>query len=105
MIKRSIFYASKLISASLNSGDDYRQLKNFIMINLLSYRLFQDNRCHRVAKLVDVQTHQVMSETLEIHFLELPKYEISTKDLEKTWISFLKDPNNEIFRNPKDLEE
>jgi predicted transposase/invertase (TIGR01784 family) len=75
----------------------YDKLPRLIMINLLGYNAFADERCHRTIALSDTVTHAKYTDMLELHFLELQKYKPSISNLEEAWISFLKDPNAEYF--------
>jgi len=103
MVDRSLYYASRLITSSLSSGQPYSALPKFIMINLLGYTAFHDDRGHRVVALSDTVTHARYTDMLEFHFLELPKYKLSVSSLEEAWISFLNDPNSEFFTNPEKM--
>jgi predicted transposase/invertase (TIGR01784 family) len=105
MVDRSTYYASRLIATSLSSGQPYNALPKFIMINLLGYNTFRDERCHRIIALSDVETHARYSDMLEIHFFELQKYKPSVSSLEEAWILFLKDPNSELFLKPETPKE
>lgn len=105
MVDRSLYYASRLITTLLSSGQSYDKLPRFIMINLLGYNAFPDERCHRTIALSDTVTHAKYTDMLELHFLELPKYKPSISSLEETWISFLKDPNGDFFIKPDTPKE
>ena len=105
MVNRSLYYASKLISKSLQTGELYNKLPRFIMINLLNYNEFTDDRCHRKVILSDAETNEKYTEMLELHFLELAKYKTEFDDEEQQWISFLKDPNNEFFKKDESKKE
>lgn len=53
--------------------------------------------------VMDNESNVVLTDMLEIHFFELQKYEMSAEDPEKIWISFLNDPNSNIFQRCADL--
>lgn len=105
IVDRSLYYASKLISQSLSSGQSYQSLPKFIMINLLGYKAFNDETRHRTVALMDTVKHEKYTDMLEFHFFELPKYTAPTTNSAEAWIFFLKDPNDGSFTNPQTPEE
>ena len=105
IVDRSLYYASKLISQSLSSGQSYQSLPKFIMINLLGYKAFNDETRHRTVALMDTVKHEKYTDMLEFHFFELPKYTTTATNLAESWISFLKNPNDDNFTNPQTPKE
>jgi predicted transposase/invertase (TIGR01784 family) len=105
MVDRSMYYASRLIANSLSSGQSYDKLPRFIMINLLGYNAFADERSHRIITLSDTVTHVRYTDMLELHFLELQKYKPSISNLEEAWVLFLKDPNSDLLLKPETPKE
>ena len=97
MIGRSLFYWSKLFSGSLVLGDDYRKLRRTISINILNFKLFHDDeRYWRKWHIADDETHEKMTNLLEIQFLELDKLKKFRKESPITfWIEFFKNPYSE----------
>uniref|UniRef100_UPI00402ABA31 Rpn family recombination-promoting nuclease/putative transposase n=1 Tax=Bacillus sp. DX2.2 TaxID=3073452 RepID=UPI00402ABA31 len=74
MIKRSLYYWSKLYTSQMQEGMPYRSLRKTITINLLDFKLFSNEEAfHTTGKLWNIRTHQVLSDDMEIHFVEIPK--------------------------------
>ncbi len=61
MVKRSLYYWSKLYESQLESGNDYQKLSRTICINLLDFNLLQHDKFHSVYRLKDCETHEEYS--------------------------------------------
>ena len=79
MGKRSLYYWSRLYN-QLRRGKPYGELPRTVCINLLAFTLFTDaelssdwHNCFAVVNRKRPEHH--LTEDLEIHFLELPKWE------------------------------
>lgn len=90
MKERSLFYWAKLYGDTLETGQDYLQNKRTITINILNYNLFKDGPYHDITRLRRDYNNAVLTEDVEIHFIQLPKCreeDIKTKlDL---WVQYL----------------
>lgn len=74
MVKRSLYYWSKLYTSQMQEGMPYRSLRKTITINLLDFILFsQDDSFHAIGKLWNHKKQQILSDDIEIHFVEIPK--------------------------------
>ncbi|MEB9335649.1 Rpn family recombination-promoting nuclease/putative transposase [Bacillus cereus] len=74
IVKRSLYYWSKLYTSQLEQGMPYRSLRKTIAINLLDFDLFpQYDDMHTVGQFWSQQHKEVLLEDLEIHFIEIPK--------------------------------
>ncbi|PFK15810.1 Rpn family recombination-promoting nuclease/putative transposase [Bacillus cereus] len=74
MVKRSLYYWSKLYTCQIEKGMPYRALRKTIAINLLDFHLFPDYEdMHTIGQFWSQQQKQVLVEDLEIHFIEIPK--------------------------------
>lgn len=74
MVKRSLYYWSKLYTSQIEKGMPYRSLRKTIAINLLDFRLFpQFEDIQTTGQLWSPQQQQVLLDDLEIHFIEIPK--------------------------------
>lgn len=51
MIKRSLYYWSKLYEEQLNEGEDYSQLKRTVCINILNFKYLKNDRFHNAYRL------------------------------------------------------
>ena len=101
MIKRSLFYWSKLYSEQLNEGEDYSLLKRTICINILNFKYLKTRMFHSVYRMKEIHTNEELSDIEEIHFIEIPKLEDGSdeKDMLVAWIEFLKNPESEKVRS------
>ena len=101
MIKRSLYYWSKLYSEQLNEGEDYSVLKRTICINILNFKYLKTRMFHSVYRMKEIHTNEELSDIEEIHFIEIPKLEDGSdeKDMLVAWIEFLKNPESEKVRS------
>lgn len=92
-IKRSLYYWARMYSSQLEKGGDYTRLRPAISINILSFSLFEKlDSVHSCFLLHEKDNHDfVLTDHLEIHFLELEK--MADKELAgelKRWIEYFK---------------
>ena len=101
MIKRSLYYWSKLYSEQLNEGEDYSILKRTICINILNFKYLKTEKFHSGYRLKEIYSNEELTDVAEIHFIEIPKLEEETdeKDMLVNWVEFLKDPESEKVRS------
>ena len=101
MIKRSLYYWSKLYSEQLNEGEDYSLLKRTICINILNFKYLKTRMFHSVYRMKEIHTTEELSDIEEIHFIEIPQLEDGSdeKDMLVAWIEFLKNPESEKVRS------
>ena len=101
MIKRSLYYWTKLYSEQLNEGEDYSLLKRTICINILNFKYLKTRMFHSVYRMKEIHTNEELSDIEEIHFIEIPKLEDGSdeKDMLVAWIEFLKNPESEKVRS------
>ena len=90
MEKRTLYYWSQMYQ-SLRKGEDYENLTRSITINLLNFRLLPQENAHNMYGLYDIASGHRLTEDLEIHFLEIPKFHVKSvkemKRLEK-WLAY-----------------
>jgi predicted transposase/invertase (TIGR01784 family) len=96
MIQRTLFYWSKLFVEDFESGSPYRDLKKTITINILGFKLeeLRDEGFHSIYKIGESHTKNNLTDLLEIHFIEFPKFEEGRYDTCNPlhcWLLFLKD--------------
>ena len=93
---RFLYYWSKLYSEQLNKGDDYTKARPVISINLLTYSLFKNiEKYHSCFVIKEKDEHKdiILTDDLQIHFIELNKFQKMTKDNDTEfdkWLSFFK---------------
>ncbi|MBQ9392034.1 MAG: Rpn family recombination-promoting nuclease/putative transposase [Lachnospiraceae bacterium] len=105
MYKRTLYYWAKLYYSQLPKGEKYGVLNPVIVINILDFNLFKDNRCHRNIVLKDNETNEeYLDRMLDMHFVELRKREhINNNDALRAWMEFLKSPNSASVNNKKEI--
>ncbi|MGL5149831.1 MAG: Rpn family recombination-promoting nuclease/putative transposase [Clostridium sp.] len=98
MIKRSLYYWSKMYEEDLKEGQSYDALRRTICINLLSFKYLDNERYHNGYRLKEMNTNEELTDIQEIHFIELPKLKVSEEvevsNLLEAWISFIKNPES-----------
>lgn len=101
MIKRSLYYWSKMYEEQLNEGDDYSKLERTICINILNFKYLDNNRFHNGYRLKEIETNEELTNIQEIHFIEIPKLseDSDEKDMLVAWVEFLKNPESEKVRS------
>lgn len=82
MLQRLVFYASKLYFDQLRSGDTYASLRPAISICLLNHQIFRKSlQTHHHFKLTDQWSGRQIDFGIEVHTLELPKYNLDEATL------------------------
>ena len=82
LIKRIVFYGCEVFAGQLKAGDDYSQLKPVYAICLLEGTLWDNSpKVHHAFRLTDAHSGRTLSNTLEIHTLELGWYNLQEADL------------------------
>ena len=82
LIQRLVFYGCEIYADQLRKSDSYIELRPAYTICLIEGQLWQDNQqVHHAFKFTDAQSGLVLDGTLEIHTLELGKYNLQETDL------------------------
>ena len=93
MEKRTLFYWGKLYTGSIHEGEPFYELKKTITINLLDFNYFDTKEYHTKWHIVeDTEKDKILTDVLEIHFIELKKFIKSEKNPEnkkEEWLYFL----------------
>jgi len=100
MEKRTLFYWSRLFSGQLEKGHDYAELKKTITINILDFLYLKTNQYHNVYHLREDNNGHILTDVLEVHFIELPKFfeeQPNIEDILHRWLIFLGNPNEEVL--------
>lgn len=108
-IERSLYYWSGTYYNDLKAGKDYKKVKKTIAINILNYEIFQEGPFHEIAKLRRDYQNKVLTEKIEIHFIQIPKFvkeERGTKTKLEQWMQFISQINKrEVELAMKENEE
>ena len=102
MIKRSLYYWSKMYEGQLTKGQDYDTLSRTICINILDFKYLKNDNFHNCYRLKEKNTNEELTDVMELHFIEIPKLrklenseEIS--DMLEAWITFIESPTSELI--------
>lgn len=91
MVKRTLFYWSRIYNSQLQKGMGYNKLLPTITINICSFDLFdQTDAFHNIFHLYEKEEKFRMDDVLEIHFIEMNKFI-------KQWHEKTLDPWNNIL--------
>lgn len=90
--KRTLFYWSKRYASQLQKGEKYQELKKCVTINILNYSFLPNQEYHNVFHLREDRTGMMLTDDIEVHFLELPKLDdsIPLQGGLENWLLFLK---------------
>ena len=81
MNKRSLYYWSREYSKSLLTGQDYNELPKVIAINIVNFNYPPTSGFHSCFRLKeDKEPEIILTDSLEIHFLNMVKYRKQGKD-------------------------
>jgi predicted transposase/invertase (TIGR01784 family) len=100
MDRRTLFYWSKLFYGQLKAGQSFELLKKTITINIIDFDYIKLESYHTVFQLREnAQKDYRLSDLLEIHFIELPKFRKAKPDLNQPldrWLLFIEDSPEEV---------
>ena len=92
-VYRSLYYWAKGYVSNLRNNEKYNDLKQVIIINILDFNLLKDiDKEHSCYVIKELETNHILTNHLEMHFLELPKYLSSNSSLTdelNAWFYFL----------------
>jgi len=88
--KRALYYWSRLYVSQLSSGINYDKLEKTIGINILNFNCLEEEEYHNVYKLTNIRSGKELIKQLEIHFIELEKYDENISNVMDRWVDFLK---------------
>ena len=70
-VKRTLFYWAKMYTADFQSGESYDSLHKCITINIIADGFRLNNAIHSEYVLQEKAAHTLLTDVLEIHFLDL----------------------------------
>jgi predicted transposase/invertase (TIGR01784 family) len=77
--ERVLFYWARHFGSQLNVGEKYRSVAPCVGVYVLDFADLQGQDFHSVFQLSNPRTREVLSNALEMHFLELPKLPAGTE--------------------------
>ena len=102
-VKRTVFYWAKLYTCDFKSGQSYDKLHKCIAINIIADGFKLNNALHSQYLLQEKEAHTLLTDVLEIHFLDLQAaktaWEEDRKDSKRSrlinWLKFIKTDSKE----------
>lgn len=94
-IVRTVYYLSKLFGDQLEAGGRYQDLATTIGISITDFKLFDNTPdLHNTFRLLNVKSSVELTDKLELHYIELIKYDKDKPYKEMTkfekWLYLLK---------------
>ena len=84
LVQRIVFYGCEIYAGQLRSGEDYANLKPAFSICLIDGILWTDSKkVHHKFQFTDGESNRTLAGTLEIHTLELGRYNRTESELAK----------------------
>ena len=113
IINRSMYYGSTLYRNSLGEGQDYNQAKKTVVIMILDYNEFKEGPYHEVARLRRDYNNEVITDKIEFHYIQLPKFIENVEEIkedEEIWLAYISNQLNkkekgELIKMKKSIEE
>lgn len=107
--KRALYYWGKVYTNQLLEKGRYGELNKTIGINVLDFNYLQGSEYHNIYKLYTTKTGKEFSDLLELHFIELSKFDKKLEELRTgldRWVAFLNNAHQySRTRIPKELDE
>lgn len=107
--KRALYYWGKVYTDQLLEKGRYGELNKTIGINVLDFNYLQGSEYHNIYKLYNTKTGKEFSDLLELHFIELSKFDKKLEELRTgldRWVAFLNNAHQySRTRIPKELDE
>jgi predicted transposase/invertase (TIGR01784 family) len=105
MEKRTLLYWAREYAESISAGVDYVDLPKVITINIVNYDNIKLDRFHTTFHIrEDTEREYVLTEVLEIHFLNMVKFRrMDSRDIKNDalcrWLTYFdeKTPENELM--------
>lgn len=100
MIKRTLFYLSRLYSSQIKKGENYKNLNKTITINILNFNYIDSEKYHTVYHLYEDDEKTMLTDILQIQFVELPKFLEEQPELNSSlnkWLTFLTKPEKGVM--------
>jgi predicted transposase/invertase (TIGR01784 family) len=97
---RTLFYWSRLYSSQIKKGQNYKNLNKTITINILNFNYIDSIKYHTTYHLWEDEEKIRLTDILEIHFVELPKFLDENPELNNSlnkWLAFLTKPQKEVI--------
>lgn len=104
---RSVFYLSRMMAEQTSVDKIYSNLKKCIGINILNFNyLKNENHFHNVFHIANDISHNIYTDIMEWHIIELPKLPSSEDGTSLyNWTKFINSENREELKQIADKDE
>lgn len=92
MVERSLFYVAGVYHTGLEEGEKYEKNNKVIGINIVEFNIFKWKKYHSKGMLIEEELKEAITDKIEIHFIEIPKFLNSKEEGNKKlrqWLYFL----------------
>jgi len=76
---RTLYYWAQMYVLSLEAGQNYRDLKPAITVNILAFNMLPQKEPHAMYGIYNPKNGDRLLKDLELHFLEIPKFAAEPK--------------------------
>ena len=105
MVPRAVFYCAKIFSGQALISERYEDLKKTICISIMNFKEFDDKDYLHKCGISNTQTHELLTDLMEIYFLEIPKIrKLSIDSPLLFWLEFINNPFSERIRHMYTIE-
>ena len=101
-VKRTLFYWAKMYTADFKAGESYDSLHKCITINIIADGFRLNNAVHSEYVLQEKRNHTLLTDVVEIHFLDLQAAKRAKEEDEESkqnqlihWLRFIGAKNKE----------
>ena len=97
-VERSLFYTSGIYHENLKAGEDYIEIPKTISIWITNYDVFEEGPYHERARLKRDYKNIILTNTFELHYIELSKFKKKSKRISnklEEWLTFIINENKE----------
>lgn len=102
-VDRSLYYVEKLSIKDLKAKQDYTNIPKTIGIWILDYDLFEEGApFHEITRLRRDYNYKILTDKLELHYIQLPKFKRKCKHISNTleqWLTFIINDDLEEIKN------
>lgn len=67
----------------LGEGEDYLKIKRTVCINILNFKYLKTTKFHTGYRLKEMETHEELTDIIEMNFIEVPKLEENSDEKER----------------------
>ena len=99
-IERSLYYGAGLYHENLDTGKDYIDIPYSISIWITDYNVFDEGPFHEKAILKRIYEDKILTEKLQFHYIQLPKFRTKCKRIStklEEWLTFIINENMEAI--------